>query len=105
MNTLPDNIYTEFSESINPVFAIPIRCNSLNQKQGLTKHLKANKIECRPLISGSIGRQPFWKRLYGEIALPNATLVDNVGLYITNDPQLSPNEFDYMHSKVTEYFL
>ena len=104
LNTIPNYIYSEFSEKINPVFAIPIKCNSLSQKQRLTQYLKANQIECRPLISGSIGRQPFWKRLYGEIALPNATQVDNLGLYITNDPQLSPNEFDYMLSKVKEYF-
>ena len=40
-----------------------------------------------------MGMQPFWKRIYGESQLKNASKVDECGLYITNDPQLNESDF------------
>jgi CDP-6-deoxy-D-xylo-4-hexulose-3-dehydrase len=52
-----------------------------NRNQIVTKMQEAN-VECRPLICGSIGQQPFWTRKYGYTNLPNADLVHNHGLYL-----------------------
>ncbi|KUP93434.1 DegT/DnrJ/EryC1/StrS family aminotransferase [Tritonibacter horizontis] len=51
-------------------------------------HLKAQQIECRPLICGNIARHPFWTRRYGEQVLPNADLIHEFGIYLPNHHNL-----------------
>jgi CDP-6-deoxy-D-xylo-4-hexulose-3-dehydrase len=96
----PNKIYA--NDSINPVFAIPIRAENLDEKNYFIEIFKAKEIECRPLISGSMGMQPFWKRIYGECPLKNASKVDECGLYITNDPQLSKSDFMRLVDSINE---
>ena len=70
-------------------FAYPI----LNRKRvKLIKILKANGIECRPLICGSHGNQPVYKEKYGRLKLPNAQDVDRYGLYLPNNPSITKEE-------------
>ena len=99
---LGDNIYEKKTK--NPTFAIPIKCNSRKQRDSLVIFFKKHLIECRPLISGSIGKQPFWKRKYGETSLNNANTIDQCALYITNDPQLDLSLFDFLLNKTAEFF-
>lgn len=51
-------------------------------------HLKVEKIECRPLICGNIGRHPFWTRIHGACDLPNADKVHDYGIYLPNHHNL-----------------
>ena len=62
--------------------------------QNLIKALKENEIETRPLICGSIGEQPFWKKLYGQTRLPVASLIHTQGLYIPNNHELALEEIE-----------
>ncbi|MDH3283627.1 MAG: DegT/DnrJ/EryC1/StrS family aminotransferase [Acidobacteriota bacterium] len=64
------------------------------------QHLRQRGVESRPLVCGNIGRQPFWIRRYGELALPNADLVHEYGIYLPNHAGLSPTDVGY----VTEAF-
>ena len=96
----PDNIYA--NNTFNPVFALPIRARNINERDYFIKTFMTRKIECRPLISGSMGMQPFWKRIYGEQSLENASKVDECGLYITNDPQLSETDFSIILDAINE---
>ena len=45
-------------------------------------HLKKNNIECRPLICGSIGLQPFWINKFGKTNLKNADFVSTKFIYL-----------------------
>lgn len=65
-------------------------------KDKIVKNLLENNIECRPLICGSMGKQPFYKNLYGETILPNASLVDKYGIYIPNNPDLTHAEMIFI---------
>lgn len=58
----------------------------------LAKKLKDNGIECRPLVCGSIGKQPFWKDLYGEQSFDFTDKVDSYGLYVPNNHQITRDE-------------
>lgn len=46
------------------------------------RHLQEKQIETRPLIAGSMGRQPFWIRRYGEKRIGNADVVHENGIYL-----------------------
>jgi len=58
--------------------------------------LKAAGIESRPLICGSMGRQPFWIKKYGELPLPMADKVHYNGIYLPNHANLSEEKIQYI---------
>jgi CDP-6-deoxy-D-xylo-4-hexulose-3-dehydrase len=53
------------------------------------RHLKNAGIESRPLVCGSMGRQPFWIKQFGEVRLPNADVIHDCGMYLPNHANLS----------------
>lgn len=81
-------------------FAYPVITPNINE---LVKELRANKIECRPLVCGSIGRQPFWTKLYGEINLDFANKVHNYGLYLPNNQEITKEEIQLIANIVNKH--
>ncbi len=70
-------------------FAYPIIHPARNE---IAQQLQNNSVEVRPLVCGSMGNQPFYKKRYGKIKLPNADKIDEYGLYVPNNPKLTENE-------------
>lgn len=70
-------------------FAYPIIHPARNE---IAQQLQNNSVEVRPLVCGSMGNQPFYKKQYGKIKLPNADKIDEYGLYVPNNPKLTENE-------------
>ncbi len=66
----------------------------------LSRHLLSKGIECRPLVCGSMGRQPFWIKRYGVTHLPVADRVHDYGLYLPNHANITPEDVAY----VAEHF-
>jgi CDP-6-deoxy-D-xylo-4-hexulose-3-dehydrase len=62
----------------------------------LSKHLLVQGIECRPLVCGSMGRQPFWIKKYGVTHLPVADKVHDYGLYLPNHANITPEDIAYV---------
>ena len=58
----------------------------------IVKKLIDNDIEVRPLIAGSIAKNPFWKGERNN--LPNCDLIDTYGFYLPNHQDLSIKEID-----------
>jgi CDP-6-deoxy-D-xylo-4-hexulose-3-dehydrase len=95
-NLYHDNIKNEYwkikslDNTFVSNFAYPIITPKINE---LVQSLKDNQIETRPLICGSIANQPFWKDRYGESNdCKMADIVDNFGLYLPNNYQITKNE-------------
>jgi CDP-6-deoxy-D-xylo-4-hexulose-3-dehydrase len=86
----------DIDDSYTSNFAIPIITKNKEDKQNLIKDLTKSNIVCRPLISGSMGTQPFYKKLYGEKKLVNCSKIDECGLYIPNHPKLNKEDIDLM---------
>jgi CDP-6-deoxy-D-xylo-4-hexulose-3-dehydrase len=72
-------------------FAYPIIHPNINN---IVKDLNNSNIECRPLVCGSIGRQPYWINLYGSINLEFADIVHNFGMYVPNNHQMKDEEIE-----------
>ena len=74
-------------------FAYPV-INPNREK--IVKSLKENDIETRPMICGSMGTQPFYVKKYGELKLPNVSMVDRYGFYVPNHPKLTEGEIEFI---------
>ena len=85
---------TEVKNSFTANFAIPIIVETKDKKNNLIQKLKENQISCRPLISGSMGTQPFYKKIYGEYKLPNASIIDERGMYLPNHDKMTKDEIN-----------
>jgi CDP-6-deoxy-D-xylo-4-hexulose-3-dehydrase len=79
-----DNDYCFYSN-----FSYPIITPKINE---LVQELKKYNVESRPLICGSIGKQPYWINLYGELNLDFANLVHDYGLYLPNNHLMTEDE-------------
>ncbi len=86
----------ETEGSYTASFCIPIITDSYYKKEKLIKLLVENNVECRPLICGSMGTQPFYVDRYGRDDKKNAGLIDAYGIYVPNHPQLTEEEINFM---------
>ena len=75
------------------------------KKHIIVDNLQKNKVECRPLVCGSIHRQPFYYEQYGEKSYPFSDLVHEFGLYLPNNPEMTNEEIDYICTIVNESIL
>lgn len=73
-------------------FAVPVICNSLDSFTWYRKKFMDASVEIRPVISGDITRQPFFKKYMNDEELKNATKVHRMGFYFTNRPDLIEDE-------------
>jgi CDP-6-deoxy-D-xylo-4-hexulose-3-dehydrase len=94
----PQEEYWSFTAS----FCYPVIMQTKEHKQKLIRLLTEHGIECRPLISGSMGTQPFYKRKYGEVILHNCSIIDSRGLYVPNHPKLTEADIELICSLIIE---
>jgi CDP-6-deoxy-D-xylo-4-hexulose-3-dehydrase len=92
----------EIQNSFTSSFCIPIITKSVENKKNLVLKLTQNNIECRPLISGSMGNQPFYKKRYGVLKLQNSELIDNCGIYVPNHPELTDMDINLICNIILE---
>jgi CDP-6-deoxy-D-xylo-4-hexulose-3-dehydrase len=70
-------------------FAYPVISPNVDK---IAQELKLNNIECRPLVCGSIGKQPFWIKKYGENNFDFANKVHDYGIYLPNHQGLNEQD-------------
>lgn len=76
-----------------------------SKREKLVQKLYDNNVECRPLICGSIGRQPFWISRYGISHFPNADQVNDNGFYVPNNQDIKEEEIDFICSIISEKII
>ena len=85
--------------SLTSNFCVPIIHPN---KDKIIEKLIENGIECRPLVCGSMGRQPFYTERYGVKELKNCDLIDSLGLYVPNNHSLSDEELQFIINTINE---
>jgi CDP-6-deoxy-D-xylo-4-hexulose-3-dehydrase len=63
-------------------------------RAALAALLEAQGIETRPLVCGSIGRQPWFVERYGAVAMPVADVVHGHGLYVPIHARLGAEQVE-----------
>lgn len=84
---------TDFENCKISNFAYPIIHSNIKQ---IAKALDEGGVDCRPLVCGSIGNQPYWINIYGKQSFEFADIVDKFGLYVPNNPDLTSEEIMYI---------
>ena len=92
-----------FKNEFTANFALPFIAKTSQDRENLIKELTDNNITCRPLISGSMGTQPFYKKIYGENILPNCSIIDKRGIYVPNHDKLTKEDIDTICDILLKY--
>ena len=74
-------------------FSCPVICITAEIREKYVKIFEDNNVEVRPVISGSMQRQPFYaKYVEHQYDLPGADLIHDCGFYFGNYPELSQDD-------------
>jgi CDP-6-deoxy-D-xylo-4-hexulose-3-dehydrase len=72
-------------------FAFPV----IHKKRDkIVEELKNSSVENRPLLGGSLGKQPYWYKRNGKTSLKNADLIHDYGMYLPNNHQMGVDEIN-----------
>jgi CDP-6-deoxy-D-xylo-4-hexulose-3-dehydrase len=80
-----------------PAFAIPVICKDKKTKDLYVSKCIDNAIEVRPLVAGSMNKQPYFKE-YVTTKTPNADYLHDSAFYIPNHPDLTDDEIKHLYS-------
>lgn len=97
------NVYWKpqpLDDTLTSNFAYPI---IHPDRDKIAKALQEVDVEVRPLICGTMGKQPFYVEQYGVKSLTNCDIVDEFGLYIPNHPGLSDEDLDLIINTVNKF--
>jgi len=80
-------------------FAYPVVSSS---REKIVKALREANVEVRPLIAGSMAKQPFWTSYYHPVDLPNCELLHQQGFYLPNHQDLTEEQIEFIAKIVNE---
>lgn len=103
LNELIKNVFwkpREYSDHYVSCLGYPIISPN---REKIVQELLANGVECRPLIAGSMGNQPFWIKRYGRVSLHNADIVDKYGFYVPCHPFLTEENIQLIASIINNH--
>ena len=91
-----DDIVNLDTKNISKIsnFGVPLIFKNKDLFEKYRKKFEDNKVEIRPIISGNMQTQPFFKK-YCNVEqgnCPNAEIVHNNGFYCGNNPELTEEE-------------
>jgi len=100
-NKLVKNIWINPTDhQIISNFAFPYYSKNIKK---IILEIEKNNIETRPLICGSMAKQPFWIERYGHVDLPNAELINNFAIYLPNNPLMKEEDVVRIVNVLNEY--
>lgn len=74
-------------------FAFPVLCKSKELQEKYIERCKAAGIEHRPIVGGSMPKQPFHKKYVSEMYdLPEAEYVHDIGFYVGNNADMTEED-------------
>lgn len=101
---MPQDMWMPQSYGTTSLFAYPIITKTPEQRKKLIQLLQNANIECRPLIAGSMGFQPFFVDLFGEQALPNADMIKECGMFVPCHTEMTEEDVKYICNQVEKLY-
>tara|TARA_R110000824_G_scaffold101243_1_gene240521 strand:- start:2077 stop:3231 length:1155 start_codon:yes stop_codon:yes gene_type:complete len=72
------------------------------EKDEIVRKLEEGGVECRPLVCGNIGRQPYFEKMYGKKRYKVADMVHDKGFYVPNNPSMEEEDISYICNIINE---
>lgn len=88
--------------SLSSPFCMPFICDKPETRERARKIFHKLGIEVRPIISGNMGRQPYFKFLVGEQRLYNADLIHDRGFYCGIFPDMTSEDLALIKQAIEE---
>ena len=78
-------------------FAYPLVFRDKSVYKMYREKFVKNEVEIRPIVSGNISQQPFFKKHSDlRLNLKNASYIHENGFYFPNNPELNEDEIEYI---------
>lgn len=91
----PDFIPMNISMDVCSNFAFPVLCKTKELQEKYIERCKAAGIEHRPIVGGSMPKQPFHKKyVSGSYDLPGAEYVHDIGFYVGNNADMTEEDIN-----------
>lgn len=85
-------------------FAFPVLCKSPELREQYLAQFSGAGVEIRPMISGNIQNQPFYRKYVEKIyELPATEQIDRCGFYCGNYPELTEFDLETLASCLEKY--
>lgn len=83
-------------------FGVPFIFKDKDSFDNYLKKFLSKGIEVRPIISGNLDSQPFFKKYFPgeEKSCPNAELIHSQGFYCGNNPEMTPEDIAEIRSLI-----
>ena len=89
------DLQQEQADGASSWFGFGLLCSDKTTRDSLVAILKENEIECRPIVTGNMLRQPVFAQFANPEDFPNAEKIHDCGLMIGNHQFQIKNEIDY----------
>jgi len=80
----PDIFYVPYNDPGNSSFAFPFICKKPEEREKLKSIFDELGVEHRPIVSGNLLLHPFLDKWKDSVSVPNATKLNDGGVYIGN---------------------
>ncbi len=78
-------------------FGVPLTFKKKEYFEKYKKRFEENEVEIRPIISGNMVDQPFFKKYFpNQGPFPNASFIHENGFYCGNNPEMNPEEINFI---------
>ncbi len=105
MSRNPDLISLKFDHmDVVSNFAIPVIIKDALKVDHYIEKFNKNHVEIRPMIAGSMARQPFYRKYIGNPGYqPNSEFIHKNSFYFGNNPELSDSEIELLCRLLSSY--
>lgn len=104
IESIKDKLYVIDNPGISS-FCLPFIFKNHEDKIKFQKELKEGEVECRPVISGNLLRQPCFSKYGNYLEFKNAEIVHLNGLYIGNNQFVNEERLNILKKIVDQTFL
>lgn len=100
LSSMRELFYVPKYDEFNSSFTFPLVCKTREQKNALVVILDELGIESRPIVAGNLLIHPFLSKWRNSSQTPNATILNDNGVYIGNNQGITTDMIDKLFDEI-----
>jgi GDP-mannose 4,6-dehydratase len=102
LSSLRDMFHVPMYDKFNSSFTLPFVCKTREQRNTLINVLDDLSIESRPIVAGNLLVHPFLSKWKDTVETPNATILNDNGVYIGNNQSITIDMIDTLFDTIKD---